>query len=194
SGPTFVKPSVVHAENRMPIGPFSDRATTAFAKRLRVEKLAALSKELPVDNRAAFDPAARQQRLVSEMENHVQKLVRQSDKVRDKFFLYAVMPELSESQWCTARRHPTHPPEKFIEGAKPFRRLFWEEAMGRFDEPMLPFNARTRKVVESGKWTDYDVVLDVFPDLFAWGVLVLPKDLKPGERRPVVVCQHGRNG
>src|SRR5437867_8433369 len=37
-------------------------------------------------------------------------------------------------------------------GAKPFRRLFWEEAMGRFDEPMLPFNARTRKVTESGKW------------------------------------------
>jgi len=24
--------------------------------------------------------------------------------------------------------------------------------------------------------------------------LVVPKDLKPGERRPVVVCQHGRNG
>jgi hypothetical protein len=37
-------------------------------------------------------------------------------------------------------------------------------------------------------------VLDVFPELFAWGVLVLPNDLKPGERRPVVVCQHGRNG
>ena len=66
--------------------------------------------------------------------------------------------------------------------------------MGRFDEPMLPFNARTRKVAETGKWTAYDVVLDVFQDLFAWGVLVLPKDLKPGERRPVVVCQHGRNG
>ena len=66
--------------------------------------------------------------------------------------------------------------------------------MGRFDEPMLPFNARTRKVAETGKWTAYDVVLDVFPELFAWGVLVLPKDLQPGERRPVVVCQHGRNG
>jgi dipeptidyl aminopeptidase/acylaminoacyl peptidase len=37
-------------------------------------------------------------------------------------------------------------------------------------------------------------VLDVFPDVFAWGVLMLPKDLKPGEQRPVVVCQHGRNG
>ena len=49
------------------------------------------------------------------MENHVQMLVRQSDKVREKFFLYSVMPELADSQWSTARRHPTHPPEKFIE-------------------------------------------------------------------------------
>ena len=40
----------------------------------------------------------------------------------------------------------------------------------------------------------YDVVLDVFPELIAWGVLVVPKDIEPGEKRPVVVCQHGRNG
>jgi hypothetical protein len=40
----------------------------------------------------------------------------------------------------------------------------------------------------------YEVVLDVWPEVFAWGILLLPKDLKPGERRPVVVCQHGRRG
>jgi hypothetical protein len=37
-------------------------------------------------------------------------------------------------------------------------------------------------------------VLDVFPDVFAYGILLLPKDLKPGEKRPVVVCQHGLEG
>jgi hypothetical protein len=37
-------------------------------------------------------------------------------------------------------------------------------------------------------------VLDVHPDVFAHGILVLPADLKPGERRPVVVCQHGLEG
>ena len=193
SGP-FSKPLLLHAENGRPIGPLSERAMSEFAKRLRIGGLAALSEELPVEKRAGFDPAVRQQQLLREMENVVQNLVRRSDKVRDKFFLYSVMPELSEAQWSTARRHPTHPAEKFIEGAKAFRRRFWEEAMGRFEEPMLPFNARTRRVAETNKWIAYDVVLDVFPDLFAWGVLVLPKDLKPGERRPVVVCQHGRNG
>jgi hypothetical protein len=66
--------------------------------------------------------------------------------------------------------------------------------MGRFKEPRLDANARTGKILETEKWTAYDVVLDVFPELFAWGVLVLPKGIAPGERRPVVVCQHGRNG
>src|SRR5437867_2546344 len=194
SGPTFPKPLLVEGEDGKPIGPFSDRAMAAFAGRLGTGELGALSEELPVDKRTAFNPALREQRLVQEMENHVQTLVRQSDKVRDKSFLYSIMPELSDRQWSTARRHPTYPPEKFIDGAKAFRRQFWEEAMGRFDERLLPFNPRTRKVAERGKWIAYDVVLDVYPELFAWGVLALPKDVKPGERRPVVVCQHGRNG
>jgi hypothetical protein len=38
------------------------------------------------------------------------------------------------------------------------------------------------------------VVLDVFPDVIAYGVLLVPKDLKENERRPVVVCQHGLEG
>src|SRR5439155_26733759 len=161
SGP-FSKPLLLHAENGRPIGPLSERAMSEFAKRLGIGGLAALSEELPVEKRAGFDPAVRQQQLLREMESVVQNLVRRSDKVRDKFFLYSVMPELSEAQWSTARRHPTHPAEKFIEGAKAFRRRFWEEAMGRFEEPMLPFNARTRRVAETNKWIAYDVALDVF--------------------------------
>ena len=38
------------------------------------------------------------------------------------------------------------------------------------------------------------MTLDVYPDVFAYGILLLPKDLKPGEKRPVVVCQHGLEG
>ncbi len=193
-GSTLPRPLLVQAEQGMPIGPFSDLATAAFAKRLGVESLAALSNQLPADKRAGFDSVSRQEQLVRQMENHVQTRVLKSDKVRDQFFLYSVMPELADRQWTTAKSLPTHPPGKFTAGAEPYRLQFWEEAMGRLDDPLLPFNARTRRVAETGKWTAYDVVLDVFPDLFAWGVLVLPKDLKPGERRPVVVCQHGRNG
>ena len=66
----------------------------------------------------------------------------------------------------------------------------------RFDIPVLCAldEPRSRKVYDKEKWVGYEVVLDVLPDVFAWGVLLVPRDLKPGERRPVVVCQHGRNG
>jgi dienelactone hydrolase len=194
TGARFGRPLLVHGEEGRPIGPFSEPALTAFAQRLGMAKLSPMSDEPPADRRAGFDPAARHQRLFQAMENHVQRLVRRSEHVRDQFLLYRIMPELADSRWSTERRHATHPPEKFIDGARAFRRQFHYEAMGRFDEPLLPFDARTRKVAESTRWTAYDVVLDVWPEVFAWGVLVLPKDLKPGERRPVVVCQHGRNG
>src|SRR4029434_5558877 len=37
-------------------------------------------------------------------------------------------------------------------------------------------------------------VLAVGPDLCAGGVIVVPKGIAAGERRPVVVVQHGRDG
>ncbi len=184
----------VHGEGGALVGPFSPRAIAVFAEKLGPLSLAAAAAELPVERRRSFDPAARQGRFFREMEEHVQRLVRRSDEVRDRFFLHAVMPELAGGKWSTVRRHPTHAPETFIAGARRYRALFHEEAMGRFDEALLPFNARSRKIAESDQWTAYDVVLDVFPELIAWGMLVVPKDLQAGERRPVVVCQHGRNG
>ena len=190
TGDSFPRPALRRTEN----GPFDDEALIAFSSALGVRTLAPLSAELPADRRTAFDPAVRAIRPFREMENHVQRLVQQSAKVRDQAFLYAVMPELANWKWSTESSHPTHSPEKFIEGARPFRARFRDEAMGRFDEPLLPFNARSRLVKETDRWSAYDVVLDVYPELFAWGLLVLPRDLQPGERRPVVVCQHGRDG
>jgi dienelactone hydrolase len=187
------RPDFVHGKNGSTVGPFSATASNAFLKALRV---AAPAKPVPRmhDNRFAFDPDARQRRTVQQIEDHVQGLVRKSEHVRDKFMLYKLMPELADSRWSTEKKHPTHDVKNFIEGAKEFRRRFNEEGIGRFDQALLPFNARSRQVAETDKWIAYDIVLDVFDDLIAWGVLVVPKDMKPGEKRPVVVCQHGRNG
>jgi hypothetical protein len=55
-------------------------------------------------------------------------------------------------------------------------------------------NARSRLLYDQPKFRGWEVVLDVWPGVFAYGILLLPKDLKPGERRPVVVCQHGLEG
>ena len=65
---------------------------------------------------------------------------------------------------------------KFSESTAKFRGYFRDEVLGKFYDPLLPFNARSRKIYENEKWVGYDVVLDVFPDVFAWGVLLLPKD------------------
>lgn len=59
---------------------------------------------------------------------------------------------------------------------------------------LIPAQPRTRLISEQPAWTGYEVMLDVYPDVFAWGWLLVPKDLQPGERRPVVVCQHGLEG
>jgi hypothetical protein len=66
--------------------------------------------------------------------------------------------------------------------------------VGWFDDPRVPFKPRSRKSYDREKWTGYEVVLDVYPDVIAYGILLLPKDLEPGDKRPVVVCQHGLEG
>jgi dienelactone hydrolase len=190
TGALLRKPALVQSDRF----PFSEQALTQFVAALGAKSLAALGPAAPIDRRAVSDPSARHIRYLREMGAHVQRLVQQSEHVRDGAFLFSIVPEFEMRTWSTESRLPTHPPEKFIEGARRFRERFRDEAMGRFDEPLLPFHARTRIVKATDKWTAYDVVLDVYPELFAWGLLVLPKDLKPGERRPVVVCQHGRNG
>ena len=146
------------------------------------------------DARGTFDSKARQIRQVKEIETYVQKLVRESDHVRDNAFLLKLLPQFRAEPWSLQASYEPLATGPFIEGVKPYREQFWKEIIGKIEDPMPPMHPRTRKVYDEPKWTGYDVVLDVGEEGFAWGVLCLPKDIKPGEKRPVVVCQHGRHG
>lgn len=102
---------------------------------------------------------------------------------------------------CEAERHmsfwnklPLQPLAAFEAHTAKERDRFWNEVIGRLPDPNVPLNARSRFVRETEKVTIHEVTLDVWKEVFAWGWLCLPKDLKPGERRPVVVCQHGLEG
>jgi hypothetical protein len=75
-----------------------------------------------------------------------------------------------------------------------YRNYFAEEVVGRFDQPLLPRMSDPARPTMKRKWVGYEVMLDVFPDVIAYGILLLPRDLKPDEKRPVVVCQHGLEG
>ena len=172
----------------------SSPALEQFTRLLGLSASLTISDQLPADNRKSFDPAGRHLRQVKEMEDHIQWLLRTSDQERNRYFLHKVMPEFGALEWSTRSYHPYLSPDHFIEQGKAYRRYFNEEILGKFDEPMMPPNPRTRQAYDKERWKGYEVVLDVFPDLFAWGFLLVPTDIRPGEKRPVVVCQHGRNG
>ncbi len=150
-----------------------DAFLAALAKRA-----SATDGKAPVHLRKSFDPRSRQQRQFREVDRHTQRLLAESPYVRAQF-----MSKLDTSS-----------PEKYRNSVEPYREKFATEAIGRFDHKLLPANARTRTFLEGDKWTIYQVVLDVYPDVIAYGLLVVPKGIKPGEKRPVVVCQHGLEG
>jgi dienelactone hydrolase len=120
------------------------------------------------------DAPSRQKRQLKELEDHTQRQLRMSESVRAGFF------------WT--------PLKKKAATRDSLRSNLWTEVIGRFDAATEPLQARTRSLTTNAAWTSYDVVLDVWPEVFAWGVLLVPANIKTGEQRPVVVCQHGLEG
>jgi len=130
------------------------------------------------DQRGSFDPAPRLRRQFDDLVSYTQLLVRQSPARRAEFLFTA----------------DSSSPERWKETTRFHRDYIWEELIGRLPAPTLPANPRTRLIYDEPKFRGYEVMLDVWPDVFAYGVLLVPKDLRAGERRPVVVCQHGLEG
>jgi hypothetical protein len=123
---------------------------------------------------------------VRKLIDHTQALVRESEYVR-------------KAWWKDADR-ASRDPEKWRASCEPYRQHLYDEVLGRFEHKKLPPNARTRKIYDEPTYTGYEVVLDVFSNnaeqvgVWAYGILLVPKNIPPGERRPVVVCQHGLEG
>lgn len=173
---------LVHGNEGMSVGPISERALELFLNSLRVPRALVPAGKPPSDSRLRFDPGSRQQRQVEELVEHTQKLLRHAEAVRDSFF----WKNLATNSGTTG----------YASSLPGFRSNFWDQVIGRFPkaDPASKSNPRSRQIYDEARWTGYDVVLDVWPDVHAWGILLLPKDLKAGERRPVVVCQHGSEG
>ncbi len=113
---------------------------------------------------------ARQERLLRQLVDHTQQLVWQAEHRRREFFA------------------------KPGESVEPYRDKFQEDILGRLPAPDEPLRAQTRRLYDTPKFTGWEVLIPVWDEVFAYGVLLVPKDMKPGERRAVVVCQHGLEG
>ncbi len=125
-----------------------------------------------------FQVENRLKRQFDQLLDDTQYLMRESEFVRNEFWKKADNSSL----------------DAWVESCEWYKNYFWDEIIGRLSEISLPANPRTRLVYDEPKYRGYETVLDVYPNVFAYGILLVPKDIKEGERRPVVVCQHGLEG
>jgi len=139
-----------------------------IAPRTLTSDEAAFARALGVDYSSSPQPPIPNPRL--DMERQFQEMIGYTQR------LVARSEGVRDALWAKA-------------GPEAVRRQLAEDVIGRLPASSLPLNPRTRQS-EHG----YEVMLDVAPGVFAYGILRLPKDLRPGERRPVVVVQHGLEG
>ncbi len=177
---TGTAPELFHGNGGATTGPGSLRALEALLKAGGANARVDFPPDQPLgDRRKDFSSDDRQRRQVKELENFTQNLLRVATYTRD------------ESFWAKTKA----PDDAAWEATRPrWQSNFWHVVNGKFPSPNVPTAARSKEILNTDKFTGYDVTLDVWQDVFAWGILLLPKDLKPGERRPVVVCQHGLEG
>ena len=158
--------------------PLTGQALGQFLKSLAADTALGQAGENNITHlRKKFDAAPRHAAQFHEIDRHTQWLLRESPFVRKQFY----KPDTSSVA-------------KFEASNEKYRTQFYDDVIGRFDRKRLPLNARSRKIYDTEKWVGHEVVLDVFPNVIAYGILLLPRDLKADEKRPVVVCQHGLEG
>ena len=162
-------------ENQKPLG---DNVLSQFLKSLNARTVLNQVERNNIANKNKnFDPAKRHAKQFHELDRHTQWLLRESPFIRQTFY----QPDTSSL-------------EKFEASNQKYREKFYNDVIGKFDNDRLPLNVRSRKIYDTKKWVGHEIVLDVFPNVIAYGILLLPRDLKANERRPVVVCQHGLEG
>lgn len=158
--------------------PGSDKALAGLLQGLGVAEALPEPGEVPEITRELEDGEITHRRQFLQVLGHTQHALREAEFARKDFWRKATGATVKD--WGRQCRQ--------------YRKYLWEEVIGKLPEPELPANPRARRVSETQDFTGYEIMLDVYPDVFAYGILLLPSDLREGERRPVVVCQHGLEG
>lgn len=158
--------------------PGSDGLLTTVLDGLSVGSELDATPSPPKHHRQSFDPEPRLKRQYEQLIEHTQALMREAEFDRVAF-------------WSKADDSSV---ERWEESSRWYREYLWDEVIGRSPSATVPINPRTRAIYDTPAFVGYEVVLDVYPDVFAYGILLVPKDIQNSERRPVVVCQHGLEG
>ena len=132
----------------------------------------------PVSVSPPVDADERQRRQFQQLVGHTQDLLQEAEFRRQE--LWAEADDTDIETWAASCAH--------------YRTMLWDDVIGRLPPATVPPSPRTRLTYDEPGFLGFEVLLDVYDDVFAYGLLLLPKDLREGERRPVVVCQHGLEG
>lgn len=68
------------------------------------------------------------------------------------------------------------------------------DVVGRFPDATGSFDARSIKIYDEPDFSGYRLSVRLYDGVHAYGVLLVPKNLRPGEKRAVVFTQHGLAG
>ncbi|HEX3967531.1 MAG TPA: dienelactone hydrolase family protein [Edaphobacter sp.] len=152
-----------------------DEALSMFLRELGATGKLARAGHVPIERRAGFDASVRLHRQFDQLVDFTQRAVIEASTVRDSY-------------WSKADRSSV---ESWERSSEPYRKFLWEEIFGKLDEPFADLPVQSRKIYDEANWAGYEVFLPLWGEVFAYGILLLPYAISPGERRPVVVCQHG---
>lgn len=133
---------------------------------------------MPRRRRDLPNATQRQQRQFRQLVDHTQDLLATAELTRQDF--WAKADATSIATWTKTSHR--------------YRRHLHDEVIGRLPAPRIAPRPRSRLVYNEKKYRGYEVVLDVYRDIFAYGILLVPKGINKGQPRPVVVCQHGLEG
>lgn len=158
--------------------PLKTAVVAAMLARLIDRSVEPKTSKVGPDSRARFSNEARQQRQLGELVDFTQRLLALSHRKREE--LFAPADRSSVQAWT--------------DSAENLRERVYRELIGKLPHDTVAPHPRSRQILDEPEFDGYEVVLDVFPDVIAGGVLLLPKNLSPNQRRPVVVCQHGLEG
>jgi pimeloyl-ACP methyl ester carboxylesterase len=142
----------------------SGTVKTCLQEVCSIDKIESGKKQELRDQRTQFSAAKRQQQQLSQMVEFTQQLVRKAHRVRD-------------SRFGMLDRSTV---ESYVRTANVERERIHEELFGKLPTPTMAANPRSRLVLEDKHMRGYEVVLDVYENVIAAGVLLLPKDLLPG--------------
>ena len=124
----------------------------------------------------------RMRRQVEEMSRFTQTLLERSAAVRSKDWQDVIAAAQAKDAGRAEAALAEH------------RERIRQDLIGLIPDPLLPLAARSRQILDDPAFTGWEVTIDVFPDVIAGGILLVPKGIPAGEKRPAVVCQHGLEG